>query len=252
MKNGAVKAILFDLDNTLIDTAEAGRTAIQKVTELLKTRFHQEDIICDICERFKVKLLQESFQASGDLTIDEVRIGHWDQAIQEAGGTGSDSILAAECYWMWKDTRLALLSIPEPFQKLLVNLRGTYKLLLLTNGEVQTQREKIQAVDCEGLFDIIVVGGEHAEEKPAPSIFYHCFQLLEVGPKDCVMVGDSLNTDILGGINAGVRATVWVNGTEIVPPDTSIKPDFVVPSVLDLPSVLDSLNQDHQSDTQSL
>ncbi|XP_018593666.1 N-acylneuraminate-9-phosphatase isoform X2 [Scleropages formosus] len=200
MGDGGVKAILFDLDNTLIDTAGASRAAILEVTELLKTRFDDEHVVGDICERFNMKLLQESFQPSRDLTID------------------------------------------QPFRNLLLDLRGTLKLLLLTNGEVQTQREKIQAVGCEGLFDAIVVGGDHAEEKPALSIFHHCFQVLGVGPKDCVMVGDSLGTDILGGINAGVRATVWVNGTGTASPDVSIKPDYTVPSVLDLPSVLACLN----------
>ncbi|XP_018593665.1 N-acylneuraminate-9-phosphatase isoform X1 [Scleropages formosus] len=242
MGDGGVKAILFDLDNTLIDTAGASRAAILEVTELLKTRFDDEHVVGDICERFNMKLLQESFQPSRDLTIDQVRIGHWDQAIREAGGKGPDSAVAARCYWTWKNTRLTLLSIPEPFRNLLLDLRGTLKLLLLTNGEVQTQREKIQAVGCEGLFDAIVVGGDHAEEKPALSIFHHCFQVLGVGPKDCVMVGDSLGTDILGGINAGVRATVWVNGTGTASPDVSIKPDYTVPSVLDLPSVLACLN----------
>eukprot|EP00069_Balaena_mysticetus_P005907 bmy_18327T0 len=60
-------------------------------------------------------------------------------------------------------------------------------LLLLTNGERQTQRE-IEACACLSYFDAIVVDGEQKEEKPAPSIFYYSCDLLGVQPGDCVMV----------------------------------------------------------------
>ncbi|XP_036403278.1 N-acylneuraminate-9-phosphatase [Megalops cyprinoides] len=242
MCSDGVKAIFFDLDNTLIDTAGANRTAIQKVQELLGTRFGQEDI-GSICERFRVKLLQESYEPSEDVTIDDVRVTHWEEAIQEVAGKGPDRTLAAECYSMWKSTRLQLLAIPGPVRALLEDLRETHKLLLLTNGVAQTQREKIEAVRCEGLFHAVVVGGEHAEEKPASSIFCHCFQLLGVGPRDCMMVGDSLNTDILGGANAGVRATVWVNGDgRTAPPEAPVRPDYTIATVLELPTVLAALH----------
>ncbi|XP_023678391.1 N-acylneuraminate-9-phosphatase [Paramormyrops kingsleyae] len=240
MHSNGVKAILFDLDNTLIDTRGAGEIAFEKVAELLRTRLHHGDIET-ICKKFKQKLLEESYQPFADLTIDQVRINHWDKAIEESGGLDHDPSLAAQCYWLWKNTRLDHLCIPGPVQRLLQELKTTHKLLLLTNGEAQTQREKIQAVCCRGLFDAVVVGGEHAEEKPAPSIFQHCFHQLGVGPQDCIMVGDSLDTDILGGINVGIRATVWITDKGTIQPEASIKPDYVLATVLELPSVLSTL-----------
>ena len=54
------------------------------------------------------------------------------------------------------------------------------------------------------------------------------------------MVGDSLDTDIQGGFNAGVRATVWISGAGVVP-DGSVKPDYTIPTVLDLPHILAQL-----------
>ncbi|KAG5831419.1 hypothetical protein ANANG_G00303530 [Anguilla anguilla] len=210
MASNGIKAILFDLDNTLIDTAGASRIAIQKVEALLRTKFGQDDIL-KICKGFELKLLQETYDAAGGASIDQ-------------------------------STRLERLAIPGPVRALLEDLRRTHKLLLLTNGVTQPQWEKIRAVRCEELFHAVVVGGEHAEEKPAPSIFQHCFGLLGVGPRDCVMVGDSLDTDVLGGVNAGVRATVWVNpsGTDI-PAGVSVKPDYTIATVLELPTILSTL-----------
>ena len=53
------------------------------------------------------------------------------------------------------------------------------------------------------------------------------------------MVGDSLSSDILGGINAGIR-TCWVN-TNHYPPKPEIRPDFEIPALADLEALLETL-----------
>ncbi|XP_030298368.1 N-acylneuraminate-9-phosphatase [Sparus aurata] len=242
MDGRAVKAILFDLDNTLIETSRAGGVAIQKASELLKTTLALDDTtIRNICDKFKLKLFHESFDPSAGRSIDEVRVGHWEESIQEAVGSSSSPSLATQCYYLWKNSRLEVLSLSPEICSLLKELRSRYKLLLLTNGESKTQREKVEAVRCEGFFDAIVIGGEHAEQKPFPSIFTLCFSMLDVEAKDCVMVGDSLDTDIQGGFNAGVRATVWISSAGGAVPDSSVKPDYTIPTVLDLPHILAQL-----------
>ncbi|CAN9500060.1 unnamed protein product [Ophioblennius macclurei] len=243
MDNKAVKAILFDLDNTLIETNRAGGVAIKKTGELLKTTLGLEDgAVGSICDKFKQKLFRENFDPSGGRSIDEVRAGHWEESIRETLGSRSSPSLASQCYSLWKDSRLELLRLSPEVCVLLRQLRGRYKLLLLTNGVAQTQREKVETAGCEEFFDAIVVGGEHAEQKPALSIFTLCFSMLQVEARECVMVGDSLDTDIQGGFGAGVRATVWINNTGEAAEDDSVKPDYTIPTVLDLPDILAQLH----------
>ncbi|KAM7408228.1 hypothetical protein PAMA_002090 [Pampus argenteus] len=242
MDGNAVKAILFDFDNTLVETSRAGGQAIQKTSELLKTTLALDDsTVISICTKFKQKLLHESFDPAAGKSIDEVRVGHWEESIKETVGSCSTPSPAAQCYYMWKKSRLEVLSLSPEIRSLLKQLRGRYKLLLLTNGETQTQREKLDAVGCEEFFDAIVIGGEYEEQKPFLSIFNLCFDMLGVEAKDCVMVGDSLDTDIEGGFNAQVRATVWINSAEVAVPDGSVKPDYTIPTVLELPGVLAQL-----------
>ncbi|XP_066535597.1 N-acylneuraminate-9-phosphatase [Hoplias malabaricus] len=240
MEHSGVSVLIFDLDNTLVDTAAAGKVAIQKVSELLKSKV-DETKINDICGRFLHKLFEENFDPSRGQTIDDVRINHWHEALQEVEGVDPIQGLASDCYYTWKTTRLQVLALSPEVLTLLENLRSSYKLLLLTNGDSQTQREKIEVLKCEKLFSAVLVGGEHSEQKPAASIFTHCFKLLGVKPEDCIMVGDSLDTDIQGGINAGVRATVWINKKGVSPPKDSAIPDYTIPSILDLPKVLANL-----------
>ncbi|KAM6916224.1 N-acylneuraminate-9-phosphatase [Xenentodon cancila] len=242
MDGKAVKAILFDLDNTLIETRQAGGVAIQKTSDFLQTTLNLDGTtIRSICDKFKQKILHEEFDFSSGRSIDEVRVRHWEESIMETLGSCSSPSLAAQCYYLWKNSRLEVLSLSPDVRDLLRQLRSRYKLLLLTNGESATQREKVKAVGCEEFFDAIVVGGEHQEQKPFLSIFTLCFNLLEVEAQDCVMVGDSLDTDVLGGVNAGVRATIWINSAERVVLDGPVKPDYTIPTVLDLPDVLAQL-----------
>ncbi|XP_059373065.1 N-acylneuraminate-9-phosphatase-like [Carassius carassius] len=238
MERRAVSSIIFDFDNTLVDTAGAGRIAIQKVCELLKSMHVPESHIKDICDHFLRKLLHESFDPSEGKTIDDVRIHHWYEALQETQGTDPDAALASSCYYTWNNTRLQVLTLTPEVRSLLEELQKNYKLLLITNGDTQTQWEKIEAVGCKGLFSLVVVGGDHPEQKPARSIFTHCFESAGVQPQDCVMVGDSLSTDIQGGIDAGVRATVWINSDCKSLPLGSVTPDYTLPSVLNLNDVL--------------
>ncbi|XP_061818220.1 N-acylneuraminate-9-phosphatase [Nerophis lumbriciformis] len=242
MDASVIKAILFDLDNTLIETSRAGECAIQKTRELLKSSLVvDDDVIASICDMFKHKLHHEKFDPAAGRSIDEVRVGHWEESIKETVDS-SPAALPAQCYHLWKNSRLALLCLSPELCSLLKQLRKRYKLLLLTNGNSQTQREKVKAVGCEGFFDAVVFGGDHAEQKPFPSIFRLCFDLLQVDAQDCIMVGDSLDTDIQGGFSAQVRATVWINSTGDAVPVGFVAPDYTIPTVLDLEEILAQLN----------
>ncbi|XP_026165534.1 N-acylneuraminate-9-phosphatase [Mastacembelus armatus] len=243
MDTQAVKAILFDLDNTLIETSRAGSVAIEKTSDLLRTTLGLDDNTTrKICDRFKHKLLHESFDPAAGRSIDDVRVSHWEESIQETVGSISTPSLAAQCYYLWKNSRLEMLTLSPEVCKLLKQLHSRYRLLLLTNGEAQSQKEKVKAAKCEEFFDAIVIAGEYVEQKPFLSIFTLCFNMLEVEAQNCVMVGDSLDTDIQGGFNAGVRATVWISNAGGAVQDASVKPDYTIPTVLGLPDVLAQLN----------
>ncbi|XP_004716289.1 N-acylneuraminate-9-phosphatase-like [Echinops telfairi] len=236
-----VRAVFFDLDNTLIDTAEATRSAVLEVIKLLQSKYQYKEEAKIICDKVQVKLSKECLYPS-NTCITNLRTSYWEEAIQETNGGAANRKLAEECYFLWKSTCLQHMTLAEDVKAMLTELRKEVHLLLLTNGDRQTQREKIEACACQSYFDAVVVGGEQKEEKPSPSIFYYCCDLLGVQPGDCVMVGDTLETDVQGGLNAGLKATVWINKNRIVPQKSSPVPHYTVSSVLDLPAVLRSID----------
>lgn len=102
-------------------------------------------------------------------------------------------------------------------------LKGSYQLLLLTNGSPDLQKEKLAGVpNIAPYFDHIVISGEFGVGKPAKSIFNHALGLLGIDAEEGIMIGDKLTTDILGSGSVGMR-NIWINhhglqsGDEIVP-----------------------------------
>lgn len=107
--------------------------------------------------------------------------------------------------------------------RVLDSLKGSYQLLLLTNGSPDLQKEKLAGVpNIAAYFDHIVISGDFGVGKPATSIFNHAMGLLGIEAEEGIMIGDKLTTDILGSGSVGMR-NIWINhhglqsGDEIVP-----------------------------------
>ena len=116
-------------------------------------------------------------------------------------------------------------------------LKGKVELLLLTNGDPSLQKEKLAGVpELAPYFNEIVISGEFGKGKPDPSIFEHCLTLLGMTKDDAVMVGDNLNTDILGASRAGIQ-TVWVN-RKGKKNETDVAPDHEISHLSELFDIL--------------
>ncbi|XP_007454517.1 PREDICTED: N-acylneuraminate-9-phosphatase-like [Lipotes vexillifer] len=230
-----VCAVFFDLDSILINMPRVSRKGMLEVIKLLQSKYHFKEETEVVCDKVQIKLSKECFHPS-NTCITDLRTLHWEETIQETKGGAANRKLTEGCYFLWKSTYLQHMTLAD-VKAMFTELQKDVCLLLLTNGERQTQRE-IEACACLSYFDANVVEGEQKVEKPAPSIFYYSCDLLGVEPGDCVMVGDTLETDIQEGLNAGLKATVWKdkNGMETL--KSSPMPHYIVSSVLELPALL--------------
>ena len=121
-------------------------------------------------------------------------------------------------------------------------LKGTYKLLMLTNGSPDLQKEKIASVpQLAAYFDHIVISGNFGEGKPAQSIFHHAVKLLGINPDEGLMVGDKLTTDILGSNTIGMP-NAWVNRKGLTRNDDII-PTYEIDHLQQLLAIIQGINK---------
>ncbi|MFB4165952.1 HAD family hydrolase [Alteribacillus sp. JSM 102045] len=128
----------------------------------------------------------------------------------------------------------------EDTLEVLSKLKTDYQLFLLTNGAPTLQDEKLNMTpQLIPFFDYILVSGAFGIGKPDPAIFNHALKLLSVETNEAVMVGDNLNTDILGSNRAGIK-NIWINRDNAAP-DPAISFDWEVSSLSEIPSLLSSV-----------
>ena len=128
-----------------------------------------------------------------DYTLDKWRTMLWEKALDQ-----DYARLSKETYERWLQLRYQYLAVTAEVAEFLQQLRKTYYLGLITNGTSNAQWEKIQKLSLEQYFDIVLVSADLPWEKPEPRIFEEACRYLRVSPENCIMVGDKLETDILG------------------------------------------------------
>ncbi|XP_060536699.1 N-acylneuraminate-9-phosphatase [Cylas formicarius] len=120
------------------------------------------------------------------------------------------SVFFEKVYKEWLQYRYKYLALTSDIKSLLQDLREHFLLGLITNGPSASQWEKVDKLNIRSYFDVILVSGDFPWEKPHYKIFHKACDYLGVQPRQCIMVGDKLETDILGGLQANLGGTVWI------------------------------------------
>lgn len=178
--------------------------------------------------------ISEGFQKLNKI-VPEYRKNAWTNGLKASGI--DDPAFGEELGKYFAAVRRKSPFVYEETFAVLDELKGKFELLLLTNGDPSLQREKLAGVpELAPYFKEIVISGNFGKGKPDPSIFEHCLHLLGIAKEDAVMVGDNLNTDILGASRAGIQ-TVWVNRKGNVN-ETEVKPDHEIRHLSELFDIL--------------
>ena len=111
---------------------------------------------------------------------------------------------------------------------------------MVSNGTAKVQAGRLKSANISHYFQKIFVSQEIGANKPSMDYFGPAFaQIPDFDPKKAIIVGDSLSSDIQGGINAGI-ATCWVNPTHKEAP-ANLKPDYEIEALNQLPQLLESM-----------
>ena len=230
------KAILFDLDNTILaNDASAPRhwgQAFARFASRLGGLDTQQLLVAmtDIRRQY---MADPNWDAWARVNLTASRRALVVLAFSRLGvdtGELADEIVAA-----YREIREESREIFPGAIDALKRIREMGKgMALISNGLSSSQRGKIDRAGLEPLFDCIIIEEEFGVGKPDPSIFRHALEQLAVQPWDAVMVGDNLHADIAGAQSLGI-GTVWVDWEgKGLPKGSPATPDRTVRSIAEL------------------
>lgn len=115
-------------------------------------------------------------------------------------------------------------------------LANNVKMGIITNGFTELQKIRLEKTEFSHYFELITISEQVGVAKPDKRIFEHTFsQMGSVDLSKVLMVGDNPDSDVLGGMNAGID-TCWLNATEQACPE-GVEPTYTV-GALNEPHVL--------------
>ncbi len=116
-------------------------------------------------------------------------------------------------------------------------LRADYRLALITNGLSEVQRPRLARSPLADFFEVLAISEEMGIAKPAAGFFDMVIERTGFPPKErLLIIGDSLSSDILGGVNAGID-TCWVN-PDGLPADPRIPATYEIRHLSELAGIL--------------
>ena len=223
-----IRAITFDLDDTLWEIAPVIARAERKVYEEIQNRFphvSQRYALEDI-QTVREEILEMNPDVAHNLT--EIRRRTFRKMLVQCGYEPNESSVLLEQYLNLRhDVEFFLDVIPT-----LKSLSRRYKLMTITNGNADIER-----LGISHFFQGHISAGTFGILKPDPRIFQHACELLQEDPSTILHVGDHPIDDVLGALSAGFRA-VWINRSDGVW-GQSRSPDAEIKNLTELDAMLD-------------
>ncbi len=183
-----IKAIIFDLDNTLIDRQKAFKEMLLRKFHLL---FDDETLISN--------MIDDIMKWDDNGTVERIVVfKRW------ASKYDVTCISPQELDKQWSDESGSIAFLYYDVKDTLSKLKNKYKLAILTNGSTTSQRRKLDTIDIYDLLDYTLVSSEVNMKKPDIRLFEYIANKLNLKPNECIYVGDNYNIDVLGSRNAGM------------------------------------------------
>ncbi len=202
----APRAVLFDLDDTLFDHRRSARAALTGLH-----RLHGRGTDLDAFEREHTRYLEVMHLEvlAGRVGLDEARrerFRHVFQAFDIPLADADVEAVASAYRSGYMTARRAL----DGAADLLLAVRPHARIGIVTNNLLEEQQDKLAHCGLAPYVDVLIASEDVGVSKPDRGIFDIALQRLVVGAADAVMVGYSWANDIIGAVNAGIRA-IWFN-----------------------------------------
>ncbi len=245
---GTVRAIYFDLDDTLCGYWDASKYGLRATFEKHGPEGYSSDDMIrhwaasfrEFAPTLKHTGWYETYLKTGEPTrTEQMRL-----TLKRLGIEDTDlASLLSQAYMEERDRALTL--FPDAIQVLDI-LKDKFPLGLITNGPADVQRQEVATLGIAGYFQNIFIEGEMGLGKPMKLVFDRAAAAVQCMPNEILMVGNSYGHDIRAALEFGWHA-VWIrrdsdvppsaNGETLVPeglPEGAPEPDATIHSLMEL------------------
>jgi HAD superfamily hydrolase (TIGR01549 family) len=243
-----LKALFFDMDETLCDTKGANRKATQLMAEEAQRRYEVDGMafarayVTGIyrewseAQRARYMPIIEQ-QSEGAFRIQLIRDLLADQGLESVEEQDAQALQDK-----FDRDRLDAFDFYPGITDFLAEARQYFTLVVITNGPEFSQVPKVQTINLAEHVDHIIIGGQEPEQKPARSIFEKALRLAECEAHEAIHVGDSLAADIAGAHNTSITS-VWIQHQQPLDAELGIEPHHTVMHPSEIPELIRSLHQ---------
>lgn len=225
--------LFFDLDRTLWDYDANSTKALTDIFRLYKLdqSFTSAEEFLEIYNRHN-DLLWEDYR-KGMIMKEDLRTKRFALTLQERDI--SDPALCGKIgeHYMDITPRLNILA-PNTIETLEYLKERQYRMYILTNGFLSTQQKKMAHSRLDNYFSRIFSSEELGINKPNAKIFHWAVSAVHGKKKECLMIGDDLEVDIIGAKNYGID-TVWYNPAGL---KSEYNPTYTISDMYDLQKIL--------------
>lgn len=226
-----IKFVLLDLDDTIFDFHAAEHAALSATLAAMDVPVTDETL-----SRYsEINRAHWEMLERGELTREQVLTQRFDALYRELGISRSSE--KTQSVYEYR------LSLEHPFikgaEELLDKISKNYELYIVSNGTAIVQDRRIADSGIGKYFKNIFISQRVGADKPDKRFFDYCFSHIEnFSRESAIIVGDSLTSDILGGINAGIKTCRFNPHGKTA---DKIIPDYEIKTLAELTELLETL-----------
>ena len=238
MKHGVtdmLKVILFDVDNTILSFDEYVKESMKNGFEKFEIGTYKEEMY-SVFKRINTELWE--LLEKGELDFEELKKKRWN-LIFESLGISADGV-AFEKYFR---EYLYESAIPEDgAMELLKYLHGKYILCVASNGPYMQQVNRLRISGMLPYFSDLFISEEIGSSKPSEKFFHTCIKRFnskaeqQIQPCEIMIIGDSLSSDMAGGIRVGMQTCFYNPDKNPIPCEMNL--NYCVTSLKEIKNIL--------------
>ena len=235
MSNRKYHNLFIDFDDTLYDTYGNAVISLRETFEAFQLGrwFPKPEVFYDAYWAANIDLWKRYSQ--GEITRDFLIVERFRRPLSEGTGLEVTEALCLEMSDRFLDFCSGKPGVVEGAHELMDYLRSKgYRMHMCSNGFHEVQYKKLAACGLRDYFDTIILSEDAGANKPSPLYFDYAFRTSGADKATTLMIGDNLQTDIIGAHDAGMD-TILFNRWRVEP---SPIPTYTVATLREIKEIL--------------